>query len=77
MFLPKETVNDSKIESLEGFLHNLPPTKDNRFEFGLQTKRKTHRVFCFAPVKRPLLENKNKSTLKASSFQYSKKVGTS
>ena len=35
MFLPKETVNDSKIESLEGFLHNLPPTKDNRFEFGL------------------------------------------
>ena len=54
MSLPKETVNDSKIESLEGSFHNLSPTKDNRFEFGLQAKRKTHRVVCFVPAKRPV-----------------------
>ena len=73
MSLPKETVNDSKIESLEGFLHNLSPTKDNRIEFGLQTKRKTYRVVCFAPAKRPLFEDKNKSPLKIPNFQYFKK----
>ena len=54
MSLPKETVNGSKIESLEGSFHNLSPTKDNRFEFGLQAKRKTHRVVCFVPAKRPV-----------------------
>ena len=73
MSLPKETVNGSKIESLEGFLHNLSPTKDDRFEFGLQAKSKTHCVVCFAPAKWPLFENKNKSPLKISNFQYSKK----
>ena len=73
MSLPKVTVNDSKIGSLEGFLHNLSPTKDNRFEDGLQPKRKTHRVACFAPAKQPLFEDKNKSPLKISNFQYSKK----
>ena len=73
MSLPKETVNDSKIESLEGFLHNVSPTKDNRIEFGLQTKRKTYRVVCFAPAKRPLFEDKNKSPLKIPNFQYFKK----
>ena len=34
---------------------------------------KTHRVVCFAPAKRPLFEDKNKSPLKISNFQYSKK----
>ena len=73
MSLPKEKVNDNKTESLEGFLHNLSPTKDNRFEFGLQTKRKTYRVVCLAHVKQPLFEEKKKSPLKISNFQYSKK----
>ena len=73
MSLSKETNNNSKTESLEGFLHNLSPTKDNRFEFGLQTKHKTHRVVCFAPTKWTLFEDKNKSPLKISNFQYFKK----
>ena len=73
MYLPTETVNDSKIESLEGFLHNLSPTKDNRYEVGLQPKRKTHHVACFAPAKQPLFEHQNRSPLKISNFQYSKK----
>ena len=73
MSLSKETNNNSKTASLEGFLHNLSPTKDNRFEFGLQTKHKTHRVVCFAPTKRTLFEDKNKSPLKISNFQYFKK----
>ena len=63
MSSPKKTVNDNKIEILEGILKNLSPTKDNRFEFDLETKRKTHRVVCFAPAKRPLFEDKNKSPL--------------
>ena len=73
MSLPKKTVNNCKIENLEGFFHNLSPTKDNQLEFGLQTKRKSHRVVCFVPAKRPRFEDKNKSPLKISNFQYSKK----
>ena len=68
MSLPKETVNDSKSKSLDGFPHHLSSTTDNRFEFGLQTKHKTDRVVCFAPAEQPLFEDKSKSPLKLSNF---------
>ena len=60
-------------EEMEGFLHNLSNVKDNRFEFCLQTKRKTHRVVCFAPNKRALLEDMVKSPVRLSNYKISSK----
>ena len=60
-------------EVLKGFLHNLSPTRDNRFEFGLQMKRKTYRVVCFMPTKRVLFEDKEKSPLKITNFRQQSK----
>ena len=60
-------------EEMEGFLHNLSPVKDSRFEFCLQTKRKTHRVVCFTPAKRALLENMVNSPVRLSNYRISSK----
>ena len=59
MSLPKETVNDSKIESLEGFFKTY--RQQRIIDFNLVYKQGVKLTACFAPAKRPLFEDKNKS----------------
>ena len=59
MSLPKETVNDSKIESLEGFFKTY--RQQRIIDFNLVYKQGVKLNVCFAPAKRPLFEDKNKS----------------